>query len=167
MVKKMIRNQKGMTLIEVLISITLFGVFVTAFVTRNGMNLQSSLNFKSELKLRDLTTSIINEILINPPELTDSLTLSPKTKSIEGMPGFTYSIEWKNFEIPDYTKMSNQNQDDPRAAFQKKVFEQVKENMKLLVWQLAVEVKDSETNSSYRLATWLYNDKAKVQLSGF
>lgn len=167
MVKKMIRNQKGMTLIEVLIAITLFGVFVTAFVTRNGMNLQSSLNFKNELKLRDLTASIINEILINPPELTDSLTLSPKTKAIEKMPGFTYSITWKNFNIPDYTKMSGKNQDDPRAAFQKKVFEQVKENMKLLVWQLAVEVRDSDTNSSYRLATWIYNDKAKVVLSGF
>lgn len=165
--KKIIRNQKGLTLIEVLIAMTLFAVFVTVFVVTNGTNLRDSVNFKEELKLRDVATSIINEVMINPPELTEGLTLSPETKSVEGMPGHTYSIEWKKFELPDYTKMMGENQEDPRAEFQKKVFEQVKDNMEKLIWQLAVEVTNKDSNMTYRLATWVYNDKAKVQFTGF
>lgn len=163
----MIRNQKGLTLIEVLIAMTLFAVFVTVFVVTNGSNLRDSVNFKDEMKLRDLATSVINEVMVNPPELTEGLTLSPETKPIEGMPGYTYTVEWKKFELPDYTKMMGENNEDPRAEFQKKVFEQVKENMEKLVWQLAIEVRNKDSNMSYRLATWIYNQKAKVVFSGF
>lgn len=166
--KKMIRNQKGLTLIEVLIAMTLFAVFVTVFVVSNGGNLRDSTNFKDEMKLRDLAVSIINETMINPPQLTDALTLSPEKKAFDEMPGYTYTIEWKKFELPDYTKMmGEESNDDPRQAFQKKVFEQVKDNMEKLVWQLAVEVRSADTNMSYRLATWVYNHEAKVALTGF
>lgn len=165
--KKIINNQKGMSLIEVMIAMTVFAVFVSVFVMTNGSNLTDSRNFKDELKLRDLASSIINEIIVKPPALTEALTLSPETKPFENDPNYTYTIEWKKFELPDYTKMMGEDNNDPQAAFQKKVFEQVKNNMELMVWQLAVEVRSLDTNMGYRLATWIYNHEAKVKLSGF
>ncbi|MFT6070536.1 MAG: prepilin-type N-terminal cleavage/methylation domain-containing protein [Bacteriovoracaceae bacterium] len=165
--KKIISNQKGMSLIEVMIAMTVFAVFVSVFVMTNGSNLTDSRNFKDELKLRDLASTAINEILVNPPTLNEGLTLSPETKPVEDNPGYTYTVEWKKFELPDYTKMMGENNEDPQAVFQKKVFEQVKNNMELMVWQLAVEVRSLDSNMSYRLATWIYNKDAKVKLSGF
>lgn len=156
-----------MSLIEVMIAMTVFAVFVSVFVMTNGNNITDSRNFKDELKLRDLASSVINEIIINPPALTEALTLSPETKPFEENAGYTYTIEWKKFELPDYTKMMGEDNNDPQMAFQKKVFEQVKTNMELMVWQLAVEVRSLDTNMSYRLATWIYNKEAKVNLSGF
>ncbi len=156
-----------MSLIEVMIAMTVFAVFVSVFVMTNGQNLTDSRNFKDELKLRDLASTVINELLVNPPTLTEGLTLSPETKPFEDNPSYTYTVEWKKFELPDYTKMMGENNDDPQAAFQKKVFEQVKKNMELMVWQLAVEVRSLDSNMSYRLATWIYNNDAKVKLSGF
>lgn len=166
--KKIIQNQKGLTLIEVLIAMTLFAVFVTVFVVTNGSNLRDSTNFKDEMKVRDLAVSVLNEIMVNPPQLTDALTLSPEKKKFDDEDGYTYTITWKKFELPDYTKMMGEEaNDDPRQAFQKRVFEQVKTNMEIMLWQLAVEVRSENTNMSYRLATWVYNREAKVSLSGF
>lgn len=156
-----------MTLIEVMVALLIFSFFIVAFVVTNGANLSHSENFKKELKLRDLAVSLVNEIMVNPPDLTESLTLSPEKKTFEDSPEYEYSIEWKKFEIPDYTKMTGEDNEDPRQEFQKRVFEQVKDNMEKMVWQLAVEVRNKETNMSYRLATWVYNHKAKVNLSGF
>jgi prepilin-type N-terminal cleavage/methylation domain-containing protein len=165
--KKIVQSQDGMSLIEVMIAMTVFAVFVSVFVMTNGANLTDSRNFKDELKLRDLASSIINEIIINPPQLTEALTLSAETKSFESDPNYTYTIEWRKFELPDYTKMMGEDNDDPQAAFQKKVFEQVKSNMEILVWQLAVEVRSLDTNMGYRLATWIINNEGKVTFSGF
>ena len=156
-----------MSLIEVMIAMTVFAVFVSVFVMTNGNNITDSRNFKDELKLRDLASSVINEIIINPPALSEALTLSTETKPFEENAGYTYTIEWKKFELPDYTKMMGEDNNDPQMAFQKKVFEQVKTNMELMVWQLAVEVRSLDTNMSYRLATWIFNKEAKVNLSGF
>lgn len=156
-----------MSLIEVMIAMTVFAVFVSVFVMTNGNNLTDSQSFKDELKLRDLASTVINEIIIKPPQLTDALTLSPETKPFESDPNYTYTVEWKKFELPDYTKMMGEGNDDPQAAFQKKVFEQVKTNMELMVWQLSVEARNKDTNMGYRLATWIYNSEAKVNLSGF
>ncbi|MBK26898.1 MAG: hypothetical protein CME70_23045 [Halobacteriovorax sp.] len=166
--KKIVKNESGLTLVEVMVALLIFSFFIVAFVITNGANLTYSRNFKDELKLRDLAVGIINETIVNPPELTEGLTLSPETKKFENEKDYSYTITWKKFELPDFTKMSGEeNSDDPRQAFQKKVFEQVKENMEKMVWQLAVEVKSENTNMTYRLATWVYNEKAAVSLSGF
>jgi prepilin-type N-terminal cleavage/methylation domain-containing protein len=92
-------NQSGFTLMEVLIAITIFALFATVFVTGQGYNLLDSGKFKDDLLLKDLAENKINEIVVNPPELRDSLTITKETKAFDSNPDYQYTIEYKNFSF--------------------------------------------------------------------
>ena len=71
--KNHLMSQKGFTLLEIMIAMTVFSMFVTAFVVSQGNNLADSSNMRSEYQLKNLLEKEINEIIVNPPEYTPAL----------------------------------------------------------------------------------------------
>lgn len=162
----------GFTLIEVMIALSIFAFFITAFMTTQGMNIASSGLIREDLLLRDLTELKINEIIENPPDLRDNLILAPETKSFEDYPEYEYKIEYQKFLIPDLAKIKgnseeNQSEQDDLAVLQARLFNTVKDNIEKMIWQVRVSVRNKETDYSFELSTWLLNKDAQVKLEGF
>ena len=95
--KKILGNKSGFTLMEVMISIAIFAVFATVFVTGFGYNLLDSGKLKEDILLKDLCENKINEIISTPPTLSDSLTLPKDTKDVEGNTSYQTIVEFKKF----------------------------------------------------------------------
>lgn len=161
----------GFTLIEVMIALSIFAFFITAFMTTQGMNITSSGLIREDLLLRDLTELKINEIVENPPDLRENLILAPETKSFEDHPDYEYKIEYQKFLIPDLSKIKGSSEDDSEnndlQVLEARLFNTVKDNVEKMIWQVRVTVRNKQTDYNFELATWLYNKEAQVKLEGF
>jgi prepilin-type N-terminal cleavage/methylation domain-containing protein len=166
-------NQQGFTLMEVMIAISIFAIFASVFVTGEGYNLLDSSTLKDEILLKDICENKINEIITNPPELRDSLTLSKDISTDEKNPNIEVSVQYKKFFVPDMKKIVG-NQDDgsnkdvsAQEQMQNRLFSVFKSNMEKMIWQVEVSAKNKYNDSSFKLATWLYNSNADVQIGQF
>ena len=163
------KHQAGFTIIEVLIALTIFAVFASVYSASQGYNFIDSVNLRQDLKLQELCTNKLNEILLDPPALTESLTLSEDVKTDENDRNFEYHIKYARFKIPDLNLiLGNENDDDQQdmnQAMAKKIGEQIKKNIEESIWQVEVVVVDKTTQRSKRLATWLTNRKAKIKIN--
>lgn len=167
--RKTLNSQSGFTLMEVMIALVIFSVFATAFVTGQGYNLLDSSKLKEEMLMKDYAENKINDIITNPPELRDALTLSKETKDIEADKDFQTIVEYKKFFVPDMNKITGESADDSeeesaQAQMEKRIFNVFKENMEKMIWQVEVTVKNKTNGSSFKLSTWLYNQNAEVQI---
>lgn len=168
-----LRNQKGFTLIEVMIALTVFSVFIAAYVTTQGYNIADSIQMKEEVILKELCENIINDIVVNPPEFREALTLAPDVKTIEDNEMFERSITYKRFKIPDLSKITGKSGGDEeggeeapgQGGIEGMIFKQIQENMEEVLWQVEVKVTNKETGFHYALTTWLLNDKAEVNFA--
>ena len=169
-------NQSGFTLMEVMIAISIFAVFATVFVTGMGYNLMDSSKLKENIMLKDLCENKINELITNPPTLTDSLTLTKETKDIEGNSAYQSIVEFKKFKVPDISKITGDTSEDgasqseeesQEAQMQKRIFSVYKENMEKMIWQVEVTVKNKLTGESFTLSSWIYNQGADVKIGTF
>lgn len=164
-------RNNGFSLIEVMIALAIFSVFITAFVTSQGFNISDSARFKNEVRLQLLTELKINELIADPPELSERLTLTAETGDMEEDSNYSFSITYKLFELPDFEKINDTNAGERVAPelveLQRRIYENVKNNMKELVWQVEVVITDKSTQESYSASTWLYNQAAQVQFGGF
>jgi prepilin-type N-terminal cleavage/methylation domain-containing protein len=165
-------TNSGFALIELLIALTIFSVFIASYVTIQGYNITDSGNLREELKLKDLAQKKINEIVTSPPRFTLALTISKETKTFEEDPEYEYVLEYKKMTIPDYTKMmaakSGDEDKDSQSAegnLMKKKFKEIKENLEQLLWQVQVTVKNKTTGYQYILSAWLLNEDHKVKIS--
>lgn len=180
-------NQKGFSLIEVLIAITLFAFFVTAFLTSQGYNVSDSQLSEEQLMLQQLCERKINELYLDPPKFQNIMGSMKETKTFEekDLSGFEYTLEIKKLTIPDFGQLfgqkgsmtqegqdayqgnyMNQNSASNRnGAIEKMVFEELKKNIEKIVWQARITVTNKETKYSYTLATWLTNYNEKIQLN--
>lgn len=152
---------------EVMIAIAIFSVFATAFVTGQGYNLLDSSKLKEDILLKDLCENTINDVITNPPELRDSLTLSKETKDFEKNPGYQYTIEYQKFFVPDMTKIAAKDEekdDNPQKVLEARIFKVFKDNMEKMLWQVEVTVKNKQTNEQFKLSTWIYNQNAEVKI---
>ncbi|MDD4973571.1 MAG: prepilin-type N-terminal cleavage/methylation domain-containing protein [Bacteriovorax sp.] len=172
--KNLLSSQNGFTLMEVMIAIAIFTVFASVFVTGTGYNLLDSSKLKEELLMKDFAENKINEIIVNPPELRDALTLSKETKDVEANTDYQTTVEFKKFFVPDMNKMTandslegKDKEDSPQAQMEKRIFKVFKENMEKMIWQVEVTVKNKSNDSTFRLSTWLYNQNADVQIGSF
>ena len=106
----MTNNQEGFSLLEVLMALTIFSVFILAFVTSQGFNLTTSTQLNEDILMHNLANRIINEEILNPPEFTKALENEVKTAAFEeeDYGAYTYRIEYKKFEIPDLAKIQGQ-----------------------------------------------------------
>ena len=164
------RTQAGFTILEVLIALTIFAVFASVYSLSQGHNFMSSSILRQDLKLQELCVNRLNEILLNPPDLTESLTLSEDVKTDENDRNFEYHVKYARFKIPDVNLiLGSEDEDDDgqnmNQAVAKKVGEQIKKNIEENIWQVAVTVVDKANNRSITLASWLTNRKAKVKLN--
>lgn len=165
MVKKLrslIQNQKGFTLIEVMISLAIFAVFVSAYLTAQGYNISDSTVMRDELNLKRYAEKKINEIIVSPPELKLSITLKPDAGKFEEDENFSYSVLYKQFIIPDLNKITGADQEEDQNPQEKKIFDNVKKNLEKIIWQVEVTVKNNTSERTYSVSTWLYNQQAQV-----
>jgi prepilin-type N-terminal cleavage/methylation domain-containing protein len=163
-------KHKGFTLIEVMIALVLFGVFSLSYITGHIANISDSTTFKTNLRLRDLAQMKINEVIVNPPELSEALTSGGIEKAkFDDFPEYEYELEFKAVFIPEFDKImgKKEDEDSSKASIQKRVFAVVKENMEKLVWQVRVLVRHLDSGETYELTSWLNNEKAKVVIKGF
>ena len=139
--KNIFKSKSGFSLVEVMIALTLFALFITAFSVGFGTNVQNSARLDEEYLLHRLTEQILNQIVLQPPEFSESLTLTPETKTFEETQfnDYEYTIEYKRIAIPDLSKIQGQEeqegQDDPSSQNGriKAVFDKLKENLENIV----------------------------------
>lgn len=180
-------GQKGFSLIEVLIAITLFAFFVTAFLTAQGYNVSDSELSEQQLVLQQLCERKINELYLDPPKFQNISTELKETKKFDEneLAAFEYTLEIKKLTIPDFAQLFGQkdgvsedgqnayegnyldegNKNKRNSALEKLVFEELKKNIEKMVWQARVTVTNKETKYSYSLSTWLTNYNEKIQLN--
>lgn len=163
--------QKGFSLIEVMIALAIFSVFITAFVTSQGFNISDSAGFKKNVNLQMMTELKLNQILAHPPELSERLTLTPETGDMEEDANFSFQVTYKIFELPDFEKINDTNAGErvspEMVQLQARIYENVKNNLKELLWQVEVVITDKSNQENYSASTWLYNEPAQVQFGGF
>jgi prepilin-type N-terminal cleavage/methylation domain-containing protein len=181
-------KQRGFSLIEVLIAITLFAFFVTAFLTAQGYNVSDSALSEEQLVLQQLCERKINELYLDPPKFQNLTTGGLKeTKKFEekDLSNYEYTLEIKKLSVPDFAQLFgqkdgvseegkesydgdylNQNNGSQRnAGLEKMVFEELRKNIEKIVWQARVTVTNKETKFSYSLSTWLTNYNEQIQLN--
>ena len=110
----------------------------------------------------------MNEQLVNPPEFTNATENSKETKTFEDeeYSNYEYTIEYKKFLIPDITKLNTSQDIDPKTlAIQKMIFENFRDNLEKVLWQLQVTVKNKNTDYIHVLSTWVTNAKEKIKLN--
>lgn len=176
----LMNNQSGFTLMEVMIAIAIFVTFSTVFVTGMGYNMIDSGKIKEDILLKDLCENKINEIITNPPELRDSITLAKETKDVEGFDNYQTIVEYKKFFVPDANKISggktaspedgeSESSDDQakQDQMEKRIFAVFKENVEKMIWQVEVTTKNKTTAEEFKLSTWLFNSNADVKIGSF
>ncbi|MBC7540922.1 MAG: prepilin-type N-terminal cleavage/methylation domain-containing protein [Bacteriovorax sp.] len=172
--KNLLSNQSGFTLMEVMIAIAIFTVFASVFVTGQGYNLIDSGKLTEEMLMKDFAENKINEIIVNPPELRDALTMTKETKDVEANTDYQTTVEFKKFFVPDMNQVTaddtlegKEKENSPQAQMEKRIFKVFKDNMEKMIWQVEVTVKNKTNDSTFRLSTWLYNQNADVQIGSF
>lgn len=182
-----ILKQQGFSLIEVLIAITLFAFFITAFLTSQGYNVSDSQLSEEQLNLQQMCESKINELYLDPPKFQNITGTFNETKNFEqsDLAGFEWTLEIKKLTIPDFAQLfgtkggtteeaanayegnylDEGNANKRNSNMEKIVFEELKKNIEKIVWQARVTVTDKETKLSYSLSTWLTNYNEPIQLN--
>ncbi|MFN8370859.1 MAG: prepilin-type N-terminal cleavage/methylation domain-containing protein [Bacteriovoracaceae bacterium] len=170
-----IGNSSGFSLIEVLIALTIFAVFITAYVVSQGGNLSDSAMIQEELTLQNLCESKLNEIILNPPRFEKSLTLMEETKSFEDdYSNYEFSVKYEQLHMPDLSAISGANKgadgqgeaaDDKDSMIQKKVLQEISKNLDEMIWQVRVKVRNKSNGYNYELSTWLRNYDAKPKIN--
>jgi type II secretion system protein I len=173
-IKNLLSSQNGFTLIEVMIAIAIFTVFASVFVTGTGYNLLDSSKLKEEILMKDFAENKMNDIIVNPPELRDAITLGKETKDVEANTDYQTIVEYKKFFVPDMNQITAEDslegkdkENSPQAQMEKRIFKVFKENMEKMIWQVEVTVKNKTNDSTFKLSTWLYNQNADVQIGSF
>ncbi len=162
-------DDKGFTLVEVMIALTLFAVFATVFLMSQGTNQTNSQLMAEDIILHNLAEMKINEVILDPPKFTNATDKEKVSKAfdIEGYKNYKYTIEYKKLEVPNLNELMGKEKDDPNGesksnAIKKMVFEKLKENMEKILWQVKITVENTDTNYAYELTSWITNTEAKI-----
>ena len=162
-------TDKGFTLIEIMIAIAIFAVFVVVYISGQGINVLDSIHLREDAMLQRLAQNKMNEIVVDPPELRESLTSRRDVQQFEDYPGYSYSVDIKKLEIPSFEGLTGEeNQDQEQQsnnAVQKAIYNQVKDNFERVLWQVEVVVSHEDSQRSYSLATWLIDHNAQVRFN--
>ena len=165
-IKNIIQNPSGFTLVEVMISLAIFSVFVTAYLTAQGYNISDSTVMREELNLKRYAEIKINEVIVDPPELKESVTLKADVGKFEEDENFSYSVKYTKFVLPDFQKIMGSS-DEAQDPSEKKIFDNIKKNLEKIIWQVEVTIKNENTDRTYSVSTWLYNHQAQIVFENF
>ncbi len=162
-------HSKGFSLVEVMIAMTLFALFITAFLMSQGSNISGSINMEEDLTMQALAQRKINEVLLDKPTFTNATENDVETKNFEEeeYKRYKYTIEYVKLEFPNFQQLTGSEEDDPYGenrtnAIKKRVFDKLKKNLEEILWQVRVTITNTETDYQYSQATWLTNDDAKI-----
>lgn len=180
-------KEKGFSLVEVMIAITLFAFFITAFLTSQGYNVTDAALSEEQLTLQQLCEKKINELILNPPKFSNATANLKETKTFEekDYSGYEYTTELKPLIIPDFGQLFAQKdaatkdaKDDysgnyfndstkssRNSTVEKMVFDELKKNIEKVVWQARITVTNKETKYSYSLSTLITNTNERIQLN--
>ncbi|MBP9674237.1 MAG: prepilin-type N-terminal cleavage/methylation domain-containing protein [Bacteriovoracaceae bacterium] len=166
------KNEQGFTLLEVMMSLTLFGIFIGVYYATQGYNISDSKKIRQETILYSLCDRKLNEIVASAPTLTSTLTLSAETMAVEGegMENYELKVEYKKMILPDFATLLAAQQEkegegtDPNSGLQAKVLGQIKNNIENMIWQLMVTARNKKNGASYSLTTWLSDSEAPIEL---
>lgn len=169
MVIKLKNSQDGFSLMEVMIAVSIFAAFITAFVTAQTGNVVNSVQMNETVILLRLCENKINEAILNPPKFTNLTDKEVETKNFttEGYKNYKYTIEYKKVEFPDFNAITGQTEEDTNrqgndALVKKTLFKKLKENIEKIIWQVRVEVENTETSEKYELTSWVDNTNAQL-----
>jgi prepilin-type N-terminal cleavage/methylation domain-containing protein len=173
--RKILSNNHGFSLAEVMVAFSLLAIFLVAFTASQTDMLSDSEHLKIELDTQQFCEEKINDIKLDPPKFNDGLTLSPETGTFEGHESRTiykYSIEYKRFELPDIFQLTSSGEEGENSSassnqpnnYMNQVFKQIQENIKNLIWQVSVTVTNSETDHICILTAWVNNPEAKIKI---
>src|SRR5690606_29820282 len=115
-------DQKGFTLIEVMIALAIFAVFITAFISGQGGNILDSTNMREDQRLFTYASNKLSEIVIHPPEFSENLTSNIETKTFEEDDNYEWSVEFKKFEIPEFTAATGQEEVPAEQEMQSRIY---------------------------------------------
>ncbi len=165
-------GNKGFSLMEVMIAMTMFSVFISAYLISQGGNIASSTLMSEEILLKNLAIEKINETILDPPVFTESLDGKKDTKTFDAPnDGYSYEVYFKKLEVPDFEEVlmggkSDDIKDNNQQvdAIKKLVFTQLKENIEKIIWQVQVTITNKETGFNFTLSTWIMNPDQPVEL---
>jgi prepilin-type N-terminal cleavage/methylation domain-containing protein len=180
-------KERGFSLLEVMIALTLFAFFATAFLSSQGYNVADSRLSEEQLILQQLAERKINELFLSPPKYTNVTATSIETKTFEDedFKNYEYTLEIKKLTLPDFTQLFsqkdattgeaqeaydgsyfNENQKTQRnSTVEKMIFEELRKNIEKILWQARVTITNKETKYNYTLSTFLTNYDEKVQIN--
>ncbi len=160
------RLEGGFSILEVLIALLIFGIFAGSIIFRLGNNVTGSIQMAEDISLHNLAELKMNEVLISQKEFTNATENDVDTGNfdIEGYKQFKYKVEIKKNEFPNFSQLTGTEEEDQQesSALQKLIFEKLKKNMEILVWQVKVTVTNTDTNYSYELNSWIENTGGKI-----
>lgn len=180
------KSQSGFSLIEVMIAVTLFTIFASAYLVSQGYNMSDSALSEEQLQLHALCERQMNEVLINPPRYTNALENTKDTKDFEEeeWAKYNYTVEWKRLKVPDFGKIfANQGNEQGASAendnkyydqdsgtarnssVEQMIFNKLKENIEKVMWQVRMTVTNKETKYSYSLSRWVTNYDEPLQVN--
>ena len=163
--------KNGFTLLEVMIALLIFSIFILSFMSVQNSNINSSYKAQSELYLKSYAINKLNEIITTPPSFQEALTLRALTGVFKDNDDIEWEITYRRFEAPGYAVISGIKTDEQnleereKHALGTKIYENIKKNMKDLLWQVQVKVTQKTTNKFYIISTWIKNTQAKVELN--
>lgn len=164
-------NQKGFSLVEVMIALAIFSVFVTSIVLTQSTNVNNSILMAEDLNLHNLATMKMNEVLIAEKKFTNATEKDIDTGTFDGddYSQYKYQVEFKKTEFPDFSQLIGKEDDEytqtEDSSIKKKIFDKLKKNVELMLWQVTVTVSNTETDYKYSLNSWITNTEAKVDLN--
>lgn len=171
-------RQAGFSLVEVLIALTIFSIFIATFLTSQGYNITDSINMKEEINLKNLAEYKMNEVILNLPEFSEALNNKKESKDfdLEGYKNYKYEVVWKKMVVPDFSQLisNGENEEDSDAAtaqdnqnqnVKKMIMDKMKENIEKIVWQVQVTVTNKDKDYSFTVSTWVNNPNAQIELN--
>lgn len=163
--------QRGFSLFEVLIAISVFAIFFIVFANSFFQNQRASSELNEELVMSTLAEKIIRETMTNPPSLNESLHNSNKKENFEDpYRDYSYTIEWAKLELPNFAdlmKLGNEEQNPSgQQSIINQVFKKVQDATKDILWQLRLTVIHNTSGRQYPISLWLKNPDKEITLSG-
>lgn len=168
--KKFIYSKSGFSLFEVLVAISVFSIFFVVFSSSFFHNRSASIDLNEELKMSTLAQTIIKDVLVELPPLTESLNKSNKKQNFEdpNLKDYSYTIEWSRLEFPNLVElnnMANQGEDNNQnKSMINSVFKYVQEATKDVLWQLRVTVLNASSQKQYPITTWVKNPQKQISI---
>ena len=140
-----------------MIGLAIFAVFIVTFMAAQGYNIQDSATFRTEIRLRELAMNRLNQLVLDPPEFGKGLTLQPDRGKFEEEEGYAWEIEYREFKIPDYSKLRGRDEEEdpeagPQDGLQKKIFENIQKNLEKMIWQARITVINRTALLSFDMA---------------